>query len=304
MTSKLVIFVPGLALTGTPASSGRRRRCSRRRCGSGRATGVLLVDRGAELLEVAAAARLRRRATGTSTGASSWSPASVRCRPLIVSDLPCFGGVGVELLRRREQVDELHAVRLRDLGHRVGVELEVRVVRGGVGVVRVLVLLVRDRREQHDARRCPCRCSSSPRVLQELVEVRLELRQPLLALERLVEAEEREDHVRLRPSSATRPASRSSPSGGGRRPRRRRRRGCGRRARAAGTCAWMSVSSQPWCCMRSASALPMMATWSPGLSSTDADALQRPADRTETDQNDTNDVCVDLAHDVKGHLLE
>ena len=58
--------------------------------------------------------------------------------------LPARRRVFVELLRRREEIDELHVVRLRHLGHRGGVVLQVRVRRRRVGEVCVLMLLIRD----------------------------------------------------------------------------------------------------------------------------------------------------------------
>ena len=54
----------------------------------------------------------------------------------------------VQLLAGREQVDEDHAVLAGQLGHGVGVELDVLVVLLAVGDVRVLEVFVGDRREQ------------------------------------------------------------------------------------------------------------------------------------------------------------
>jgi hypothetical protein len=59
------------------------------------------------------------------------------------------------------------------------------------------MLLRCDGREQHQARRALAAVVGLARVLDELVQVGAEFRQPFGALERLVETEEGEDDVRL-----------------------------------------------------------------------------------------------------------
>ena len=97
-----------------------------------------------------------------------------------------------------EQVDEDDArMGLRDLGHRIGVELDVGVVRLAVGDVGLLDILMGDRREQDQLRSGLAVVLRGGRGLDEGVEVGLELGQPLGAGERLVETEGGDDDVGL-----------------------------------------------------------------------------------------------------------
>ena len=112
--------------------------------------------------------------------------------------LALLRGRGEELLRGLEQVDERHALQVsRHLGHRRGVEREVGVVLQRQAQVGIWMILVRDGREQHDARRPEAIVVFRAGVAQELFELLLELRQSGGAAERFVEAEEREDRARL-----------------------------------------------------------------------------------------------------------
>ena len=103
----------------------------------------------------------------------------------------------VELLRGGEEIDELHAVRLRDFRHRGRVKLEVCVVRHGVGVIRVRRFLLRDGREEHHARRTLAVELLRREILEIFVEVSLELVQARRAVERLIKTPERQHHVGL-----------------------------------------------------------------------------------------------------------
>ena len=101
----------------------------------------------------------------------------------------------IRRLRRRKKIHKLHAVRLRHFVHRRRVEREVFVVRRTVGVVHgILHILMRDRREQHHARLAFAKVRAG-QLLQILIECPLEIRHARLALERLIEAPIREDHV-------------------------------------------------------------------------------------------------------------
>ena len=151
---------------------------------------------------------------------------------------------GVERPRRREEIDEAHAAGRRHLRHRQGVHLEAGVVRLAVGQIRIAEIFVRDRREQHDARRGLAVVLLRQRVRDPVVELLPEGRQAGVSPVRLVVAEEREDHVRLGVGAletvllvaadlladAAQPlirANRSSSSGDGSPLRRPRTRGCG-----------------------------------------------------------------------------
>jgi hypothetical protein len=59
----------------------------------------------------------------------------------------------IQLAAGREEIDEPDALRLSDLRHRFRVQLEARVVLLAVREIGIVKILMRDRREQHDARR-------------------------------------------------------------------------------------------------------------------------------------------------------
>ena len=96
-----------------------------------------------------------------------------------------------------EQVDEDHVVLPGQLGHGVGVELDVLVVLLAVGDVRVLEVFVGDRREQDEPGGCLAVVLGGRRLLDELLEVAPELGQPGGPGERLVEAEDGDEDVGL-----------------------------------------------------------------------------------------------------------
>ncbi len=104
-------------------------------------------------------------------------------------------GLAIQLQAGREQINKRHLVGPRDLGHGGRVELDPLVVRLAVGQVAVVQILVRDRRKQHQPRRGFSVVLLAQRMLHELVEVRIELRQPWRPTERLVVAEECQNHV-------------------------------------------------------------------------------------------------------------
>ena len=99
----------------------------------------------------------------------------------------------VSLLRRIEEVHEGHAQLRCHRCHRVGVELEVRVVGLAVGEVRVTEILVGDGRDEHEPGRAAAGVVLLARVLDEVGEVGLELRHARRPGEGFVEAEEGED---------------------------------------------------------------------------------------------------------------
>ena len=103
---------------------------------------------------------------------------------------------------RGKQVDERHAARRRHLGHGRGIALETHIVLAAVRQIRVAEILVRDRREQHDARRRTAVVLLGQGVRDPLVQLLPERRQARVAAIGLVVAEEREDHVRLRVRAA------------------------------------------------------------------------------------------------------
>ena len=124
---------------------------------------VLVVHRGADLRR---SASRRSRCTGPSpkrrwsmTSASWRLPSSFRWTPLMVSGFFAFPYSAFDGL---EEIDVIDAVGLRDLFHRLGVELECSCAAASpVGQVRRLVVL-----ERQSARRAPaagpsCRCTSA-----------------------------------------------------------------------------------------------------------------------------------------------
>jgi hypothetical protein len=158
---------------------------------------VLVLHRGAELLQQRGAVRPGRVAEQRRL-----DPVGEELVPLVVQVDAVDGerGLGgrVHLPGGGEQVDAPDAVGRRDLGHRLRVQPQVLVDRRDRGPGRQvgrLVVLERDRREQHQPRgRLPV-VLLRERVLDERVEVGFELRQAGLAGPRLVVPEEGEDHV-------------------------------------------------------------------------------------------------------------
>jgi hypothetical protein len=108
-------------------------------------------------------------------------------------------GCGEEPFARCEEIDARHTLRRRDLAHRRRVAAQAHVVGGGVRDRRVEVPFVRDRREQQEPRRAAVREALPAQVVDPRAERRAERRQPRVARERLVEAVERQHHVRLHP---------------------------------------------------------------------------------------------------------
>ena len=78
-------------------------------------------------------------------------PSAFRWTPLIVSG--AFGRAHTTVVLGVNRSTNVIACALRDFRHRLGVELEPLVVLAAVWQIRVVQILVRDRREQHDARR-------------------------------------------------------------------------------------------------------------------------------------------------------
>ena len=107
--------------------------------------------------------------------------------------------LGKKSLRRGEKIDEANAIRLGHFGHGIGVVLKIRIILPREGIIPVLMLLGGDRREEHYARSPFSTVVLLREILEERVQVRLELFQPLVPLERLVKAVEGEDHVGPRP---------------------------------------------------------------------------------------------------------
>ena len=158
---------------------------------------VLFVDCRRELRQVGLdrCRREGRRAPRRAPAAICASPSSFRWMPLIVSGWPARL---VELLGRREQIDEDHAVLAGGLGHGLGVELDVLVVLLAVGDVGVLADL-----RGRSARAGPAAARALPLYLVVVVSLMnfsrsvLNLSQPRRSGERLVEAEGGDDHVGL-----------------------------------------------------------------------------------------------------------
>ena len=151
-------------------------------------------------------------------------PSAFRWTPLIVSgDFAAAYSwrLGVNRSTKRD------ALCLRHFAHRLRVQLEPHVVLAAVRQIGIVEILVRDRREEHDARRRLAVVLLRQRVLIQSPSCCLNAASPACAGVRFVVAEEGEDHVRLgvgageaillvaadrrRPCrSATRPACRSS----------------------------------------------------------------------------------------------
>jgi hypothetical protein len=102
---------------------------------------------------------------------------------------------GIELPARHEQVDEGHALRFRDLRHRACVEIEPLVVLPAVGQIGIAEILVRDRREQDNARSGLPVVAPRERVLEPIGQFLLEGVDPRFAGEGLVVAEEGKNHI-------------------------------------------------------------------------------------------------------------
>ena len=121
-------------------------------------------------------------------------PSSFRWTPLLVSGV--LAAAKSALLGAKRSTNRTSA-RRRHLRHGEGIHLEPGVVLAAVGQIRVAQVLVRDRREQHEARRGLAVVLLRQRVRDPVLELLPECRQPGVAAVRLVVAEEREDHVRL-----------------------------------------------------------------------------------------------------------
>ena len=106
-------------------------------------------------------------------------------------------GLVVAFVRSSEQIDELHAVGFRDVGHGAGIIFNVRIVRGGIDEVRVRMLFLRDWRKQHQTRRTSAAVILFEGVFNELVEIIAEFLQAIVAFVRFVVAKKRKDHISL-----------------------------------------------------------------------------------------------------------
>ena len=102
-----------------------------------------------------------------------------------------------QLQRRREQIHERHLPRRRHLGHRCGVQFQVRVIFRAVGEIGITQIFVRDRRDEHHLRRALAAVVLLRRVREKTLHVRLEFPHARRPGERFVEPEERQHHRRL-----------------------------------------------------------------------------------------------------------
>ena len=93
------------------------------------------------------------------------------------------------------QVDERHLQARRHLAHRFRVARQLAIARVDVDVHQVRELLVRDRRDQREARSRRAVVAGLLLRLDVGLEVLLELRQPGFPVERFVQPEERQDDV-------------------------------------------------------------------------------------------------------------
>ena len=109
-----------------------------------------------------------------------------------------LGNLCVALLRGREEIDTLHAVGLADLFHRVGVELQVGIMRATISPVRPLQVFMRDRGKHHQFRSIDTVVFLLERVLDEGFDMFLEGVEAGGPGMGLVCAKEGEDHVGLR----------------------------------------------------------------------------------------------------------
>ena len=104
----------------------------------------------------------------------------------------------IELEGWIEDIDEIGAVRLRHLGHRLGVKGEVRVFRPAIGKIALRgKVFIGDRGNQHEAR---CRLAVvllGGGMLDEGIKLALEISDPGRAVEGLVVAEECDQRIRL-----------------------------------------------------------------------------------------------------------
>ena len=104
---------------------------------------------------------------------------------------------GVEPLRRREQVDEHDLFFPADAAHGIGVQGEEIVVGGAVGEVRIVEILVGDRREEDEPRRRPAVVLLPAHAVDRRRQFLPEGVQAPRAAQGLVAAEEGENHARL-----------------------------------------------------------------------------------------------------------
>ena len=102
----------------------------------------------------------------------------------------------VQLQRSIVEVHEQHPGRPRHLPHRPGIPPQIRVVRCRVRIIRILMPLLRDGRDQNNPGRTPPGIVAAARLLEPSPQIRAKALQPSLASKRLVEPEKRQNHIR------------------------------------------------------------------------------------------------------------